>query len=66
MKVQCVLCDKIEEIDPDSLLGKKLRNHPNRTYMCQACADRITVNTEKRRLAGKLKQPTFHKVEDDW
>jgi uncharacterized protein YlaI len=48
MKVQCVICEKIEEIDTDSYLGKKLRNHPLKTYMCKSCHQRIAENTEKK------------------
>lgn len=66
MKVQCVLCEKIEEINPDSVLGKKLRHHPLSTYMCNSCTQRITENTEIRRKEGKLKTPTFHLQDDAW
>jgi uncharacterized protein YlaI len=66
MKVQCVICEKIEEIDTDSYLGKKLRNHPLKTYMCKSCHQRIAENTEKKRNEGKLKESTFHIQDDDW
>lgn len=66
MKVQCVLCDKIEEKDPNALIGKKLRNRPAATYMCNPCSQRIKINTEKRRMEGRLKTPTFHKEKDEW
>lgn len=66
MKVQCVLCDVIEEIEQDSPLAKKLRNHPTTTYMCRPCSHRIRINTEQRKLEGRLKKPTFHKENDGW
>lgn len=66
MKVQCVICEKVEEIDEDSYLGKKLRNHPLSTYMCNSCHQRVTENTEKRRMAGKLAETAFHRQDDEW
>jgi uncharacterized protein YlaI len=66
MKVQCVICEKIEGIDEDSYLGKKLRNHPLSTYMCNPCHQRVAENTEKRRKEGRLPEPTFHQQDDEW
>jgi len=66
MKVKCVICDKIEEIDSNSFTGKRLRNHPLVTYVCKNCQDRITQKTEKRKEEGKLKLPTFQVKKDDW
>ncbi|GAA0350608.1 YlaI family protein [Bacillus horti] len=66
MKVQCVICDQVEEIHPDSLLGKKLRNHPLVTYMCLPCKERITENTEKRRADGLLPDTSLQVQEEEW
>lgn len=66
MKVQCVICDAIEDINGDSILGKKLRNHPLVTHMCQSCRERIAKNTEKRRQEGRLPALPFPEQEDDW
>jgi len=66
MKVKCVLCNKIQEIDRDSITGKRLRNHPLVTYMCQDCNERISNKTEARRTEGKLKLPTFQVKKDGW
>lgn len=66
MKIQCVLCDEVEEIGPDSTLGKKLRNRLLYTYVCQKCHQRIARKTEIRKKEGKLRKPTFHKNHDDW
>ncbi|UTX04218.1 YlaI family protein [Bacillus inaquosorum] len=57
MRVQCSICDKIETIDDDTLIAKRLRNRPIHTYMCQECHDRITKKTEERLKTGKF---TFH------
>ena len=32
MRVQCVLCDTIHELEDDSPLAKRLRNRPIHTY----------------------------------
>ncbi|WP_025026253.1 YlaI family protein [Caldalkalibacillus mannanilyticus] len=66
MRVKCVLCNKIQEIDRDSVKGKRLRNHPLVTYMCEECNDRIRDKTEKRREEGTLKLPTFQIKKDEW
>ncbi|WP_202076636.1 YlaI family protein [Caldalkalibacillus salinus] len=66
MKIQCVICDTIERIDADSLLGKRLRNHPLSTYVCQTCHARITEKTEKRKREGKLTEPVHSKEDDGW
>lgn len=66
MKVQCVICDKIEEIERDSFQGKKLRNHPLATHMCSACQERIAIHTEQRRLEGKLPDLKLPVQDDEW
>ncbi|GAB7387687.1 hypothetical protein BSNK01_15240 [Bacillaceae bacterium] len=45
MKVKCVLCDKIEEIDDESYTAKRLRNKILATYLCAACHKRIAEKT---------------------
>jgi len=55
MKVKCVLCDKIETIDDESLKAKQLRNRPIHTYMCNTCYNRITEKTNKRLSTGKFR-----------
>lgn len=66
MKVQCVICDKIEEIDDFSPLAKKLRNRPIHTYMCKECYDRIAERTLERLATGKFKINRPQTSEDDW
>ncbi|OVE63506.1 hypothetical protein B0E34_00050, partial [Chryseobacterium mucoviscidosis] len=39
MRVKCSLCDKIEKIDDDTLIAKRLRNRPIHTYMCHECSE---------------------------
>jgi uncharacterized protein YlaI len=48
MKVQCILCDKIEVIDEDSIIAKRLRNRPIHTYMCEGCTKRVTEKAQER------------------
>ena len=55
MRVQCVVCDTIHELDDDLPLAKKLRNRPIHTFMCKDCEERIARNTEKRLATGQFK-----------
>ncbi|NLY80053.1 MAG: YlaI family protein [Lysinibacillus sp.] len=55
MRVQCVICDTIHELEDDSPLAKKLRNRPMHTYMCETCHDRITTKTLERLATGKFR-----------
>lgn len=66
MRVQCVICDKIEEINDDLPLAKKLRNRPIHTYMCQDCHDRIKERTEARFATGKFKLFKSVHTDDEW
>lgn len=54
MKVQCAICDRIDELPNDLPLAKKLRNRPIHTYMCQTCHDRIEEKTLDRLATGKF------------
>ncbi len=54
MRVKCVLCDKIDQIDNDKPLAKRLRNRPIHTYMCDNCRERITKRTEERLATGSF------------
>ncbi len=66
MKVQCVICDKIEELDDFSPLAKKLRNRPIHTYMCNECHERISERTLERLATGKFKINRPQPSDDDW
>lgn len=48
MKIQCCLCDAIEEIDPKSLLAKRYQNHPLKTHLCHSCNQHIKKTTLAR------------------
>ncbi|MGE6631250.1 YlaI family protein [Bacillus sp. NPDC077027] len=52
MRVKCSICDKLETIDDDTLVAKRLRNRPIHTYMCSDCHERIKVKTENRIKTG--------------
>lgn len=54
MRVKCVICDTIHDLQDDLPLAKKLRNRPIHTFMCQTCSGRITENTGKRLETGKF------------
>ncbi|WAA11096.1 YlaI family protein [Fervidibacillus albus] len=66
MKVQCVICDQIENIEDYSPLAKKLRNRPIHTYLCDECYERIKKRTEERLLTGKFQIFRSHERQDDW
>ncbi|HEX6922863.1 MAG TPA: YlaI family protein [Bacillales bacterium] len=67
MKVQCVLCDKIETLENETPLAKKLRNRPIHTYMCTECDKRISEQTKERFKHKEYK--IYHRMvkkEKDW
>lgn len=66
MRVQCVICDRIEIIDDYSPMAKKLRNRPIHTYMCDDCNNRIKERTEARLATGKFKIHRTYEDGDDW
>lgn len=55
MRVKCVICDTIEQLDDDNPVAKKLRNRPIHTFMCDTCKERITAKTETRIATGKYR-----------
>ncbi len=55
MRVKCVLCDKIDILNDENSLAKRLRNRPIHTYMCPTCYDRIEKNTKERHETGKFR-----------
>lgn len=54
MNVQCAICDKIEDIDGDSLLAKRLRNRRITSYLCEPCHERISIKTKERHDTGNF------------
>ena len=55
MRVKCVICDTIHNLEDDLPLAKKLRNRPIHTFMCEECKTRVADNTVKRIATGKFK-----------
>jgi uncharacterized protein YlaI len=66
MRVKCVICDKVETIEDETLIAKRLRNRPIHTYMCKPCNERIEVKTNARIATGKFKLYQDKKTEDSW
>ncbi|KON89244.1 hypothetical protein AF332_22155 [Sporosarcina globispora] len=66
MRVKCVLCDKIESIENESLQAKRLRNRPIHTYMCKPCETRITEKTHQRADTGNFKLYRSKVQEEEW
>lgn len=55
MQVQCVICDKVEDIQDSSLEAKRLLNRRNHIYLCDPCTKRISDKTIKRHETGNFK-----------
>ncbi len=55
MKVKCVLCDIIENIDSNCLQAKRLRNRRIHMYICKTCYARVEKNTNERHASGNFK-----------
>lgn len=66
MRVKCVICDKIETIEDESLIAKRLRNRPIHTYMCNSCNERIAEKTNARIDTGNFKFFRAKSEKDDW
>ena len=66
MRVKCVLCDKIESIDDELLIAKRLRNRPIHTYMCNECNERIEQKTKERIATGNFKLYEPKRDTDEW
>jgi uncharacterized protein YlaI len=66
MKVKCVICDKVENIENESLLAKRLRNRPIHTFMCKICETRIAERTKQRLASGKFQFNRPKTNDDDW
>ncbi|MGE8206758.1 YlaI family protein [Heyndrickxia sp. NPDC080065] len=54
MKVKCIICEKLDMIDDDSITAKRLRNRPIHTYMCVDCHDRIAKKANARLAAREV------------
>lgn len=66
MQVKCTICDKVEEIDNDSLHAKRLRNRRKYIHLCTPCYKRIEENTNKRIATGKFRLYKEQKKVDDY
>jgi uncharacterized protein YlaI len=66
MRVKCVICDKIEAIEDETLLAKRLRNRPIHTYLCNECYERITDKTQARIDTGNFRLYRTRSKEEDW
>lgn len=66
MRVKCVICDKIESIEDETLLAKRLRNRPIHTYMCKSCNERIAEKTKARAETGNFRLYRTRLKKDEW
>ncbi|WP_066176353.1 YlaI family protein [Bacillus marinisedimentorum] len=66
MRVKCVICDKIETIEDETLQAKRLRNRPIHTYMCKSCDERIEARTNKRLSTDSFRLYKGSQKDNDW
>lgn len=67
MRVKCVLCERINRLDDELPLAKKLRNRLIHTYMCDECNARIEEKTLARIATGNFRHyRSSHPTEDDF
>jgi len=66
MRVKCMICDRIDMLNDESPVAKKLRNRPIHTYTCPDCYNRITVKTEARLATGKFHFLKPIQDNDEW
>ncbi|GIO22338.1 YlaI family protein [Oceanobacillus sp. J11TS1] len=66
MQVKCTICDKVEEIENNSLHAKRLRNRRKNIHLCVHCYKRIEENTKKRLATGKFRVYQETKKVDDY
>lgn len=66
MRVKCVICDKVETIENESLQAKRLRNRPIHTFMCKDCDERIAEKTKIRLDSGKFQFNRPKTEDDEW
>ncbi|UXR78977.1 MULTISPECIES: YlaI family protein [unclassified Staphylococcus] len=57
-KVTCVICDTEVLLDENTLLSKRLKNNPIRTFMCDECKSRL--DTPRQRPAQSLSTEKSH------
>ncbi|MDC3412788.1 YlaI family protein [Aquibacillus sp. 3ASR75-11] len=55
MRVKCVICDTIENIEKNSLQAKRLRNRRIHMYLCNKCNNRIEKKTKERHATGNFR-----------
>jgi uncharacterized protein YlaI len=66
MEVKCTICDKIDTLEDDSFLAKRLRNRRSYMYLCDECNDRITEKTNARHATGKFRLYRDKKDEEEY
>lgn len=66
MRVKCVICEKVERIDDESIVAKRLRNRPIHTYLCEICNTRISDKTKARIATGKFRFYQDNNHHEDW
>ncbi|ENQ3104560.1 Uncharacterized protein YlaI [Bacillus sp. 491mf] len=66
MRVKCILCDKVDSLNDEDPVAKRLRNRPIHTFMCKQCTDRIAERTLERQATGNFRLYRDKTVDDEW
>jgi len=67
LRVKCVICEEIGQLDDNAPLAKRLRNRPIHTYMCNQCNERISTKTIERIATGNyVFRRSSHPIENDF
>ncbi|MBR7553540.1 DUF2197 domain-containing protein [Allobacillus sp. GCM10007491] len=48
MRVKCILCDRVDTLEPFSLLAKELQKKRKLSYLCPDCDQRITQKVKQK------------------
>lgn len=62
MRVKCILCDRVDTLEPFSLVAKEIQKRRKLSYLCPDCDQRITQKVEqnhKNRHKARQLRRTF-------
>ncbi|QLK85744.1 DUF2197 domain-containing protein [Staphylococcus sp. 17KM0847] len=49
-RVTCIICDTEVLLDENTLLAKRLKNNPIRTFMCDECKSRLDTPRQRQHV----------------
>ena len=48
MRVKCILCERVDTLEPFSLVAKEIQKRRKLSYLCPDCDQRITQKVEQK------------------